>query len=146
MTFNHMRALISNLLTNIMHTWARQPAPAKFQLLADIEIPLAMSRRMRCNMLSHSHDVGCNLVSPTLLFVLLLLFVREKSKYQKSTDCFSKAKSSTFQCFFHAFLYFPILLQALYKNKKNCTLFFGCNISLVEPTIFEMNSPYRILF
>ena len=66
MTINHMHAPVSNLLTNIVHTWARWPAPAKFQLLADIEIPSAMGCRMRCNTLSHSRDIGCNLVSPTL--------------------------------------------------------------------------------
>ena len=65
-----MHALVSNLLINIVHVWARQPAPAKFQLLADIEIPSAISCRMRCNTLSHSCDVGCNLVSPTLLRIV----------------------------------------------------------------------------
>ena len=81
-----------------------------------------------------------------VLFVLLLLFSGEKIKIQKSTDYFSKANPSTFSILFSCFLIFFSTFLGHLQKWKNLYPIFGCNISLIKPTIFEKNCHYRILF
>src|SRR5947208_17149974 len=57
-------------------------------------------------------------------FCTFIAFFKGEKEKLKSTDCFSKAKSSTFQYLFHAFPYFSILFQALYKNKNKIVPYF----------------------